>query len=88
MDWGNLDLRIVAVVLAVLSLTGGVFFGFLPLLIISAILLITGICTLVFTPKGPPGTSGDLGLAILVIGGCIVLILPAWIGYGIKLIVN
>jgi len=88
MDWGNWDLRIVAVVLAILSLTGGVFLGFLPLLIISAILAIAGICILVFTPKGPPGTSGDLGLAILVIGVCLVLILPAWIGYGIKLLVS
>ena len=49
MDWGNWDLRIVAVVLAILSLTGGVFLGFLPLLIISAILAIAGFCIFLFS---------------------------------------
>lgn len=88
MDWANLDLRIVAVILVVLSFLGGVYIPFLPLLVISNILVFTGIGILALTPKGAPGTSGYLGLLILVIAGCAVLIIPAWIGYGIKLIVR
>lgn len=86
MDPGNWDLRIVAGVLAVISLSGGIFLNFLPLAVITVILGIA-VCILVFTPTGPPGTSAGLGLLYLVVGGFLFLTVPAWIGYGIKSIV-
>ncbi len=84
----DLDLRIVAVILALLSLVGGAFLNVLPLLGISATLVVIGACVLIFTPRGAPGTSGYLGLVFLVVGGCAMLILPAWIAYTIKLLVH
>jgi|SRR3989338_3534070 len=86
--FGNVDLRIVAGILAILSIVGGVFLNFYSLLILTAIPVIIGFCILLFTPKGPPGTSGDWGFFLIVSSSCICLIIPAWLVYGLKLIIT
>ena len=80
----DVDVRIAAGVLAVI----GIALGFLPGLTLLGITLGLGIAA-VFISRDMshthvPGTSGAMGVSLMVIGGLICLLLPAWITYVIR----
>jgi hypothetical protein len=86
MDW-DFDLRIVAVIFVILGIAGGMYLEGTLLLIISLVLVVGGFVTMygIRRKPSPAGTSGDLGVLILVVCTCVLLIIPAWIAYTIKL---
>ena len=79
-----MDVRIIAAMLVVL----GIVFGFVPfywLLGISVGLVVYFGWVLRRENRiAPGGTSGAMGLTLMVVGGLICFLIPAWITYVIR----
>jgi len=73
------DLRIWALILAVVGVLLGLIASVVMLGIISVVLLCILVLAAVEANKAPSGTSGGLGLMLMIVGGELCLALPMWI---------
>jgi hypothetical protein len=76
------DLRLWAAVVAVLSAAAGAFFPISIVVAISVVVVGAVVGYLVYTRNEPTyGTSGALGMAMLLVGGAVAIVLPMWGGW-------
>lgn len=80
----DVDVRIAAGILAAVGVVLGFLSGFSLLGITVILVLIAGFILWNSSRTHVPGTSGAMGVALMVIGGLACLLVPAWITYAIR----